>query len=179
MIEGTKINLRAIEEDDAVLFHRWFNDPEVTRFLGANAFPALSLAQEHAWIQSLRDSKSRKNYTIVLKDGTPIGNCDLRKFDWTARSCEVGIAIGEKAYWGQGYGGEALQLLLQIAFDSLNLHKVWLTCAAYNERGLRTYLRLGFAEDGRLRDARFLDGRYHDTVVMSILEDEWRERQQE
>jgi RimJ/RimL family protein N-acetyltransferase len=178
MIEGSTINLRAIEEDDAVLFHHWINDPEVTRFLGANAFPALSMAQEQAWIQSLRDEKGHKHYTITLKDSTPIGNCELRKFDWTARSCEVGIMIGEKQHWGKGYGGDAMALLLRIAFDGLNMHKVWLTCAAYNERGLRAYRRIGFQEEGRLRDDRFIDGQYHDTIMMSILEDEWRAKQQ-
>jgi RimJ/RimL family protein N-acetyltransferase len=173
MIAGQTINLRAIEDDDAVVFHAWFNDPEVTRFLGV-PFPALSMAQERAFIQSTHDNQSRRSYAIVLKDGTLIGNCELRMFDWTARSCELGIVIGTKQHWGQGYGGEALNLLLTIAFDGLNLHKVWLTCAPYNERGLRAYRRTGFREDGRLRDNRFLDGRYHDTVMMSILEAEWR-----
>ncbi len=174
MIEGKQIDLRAVEEEDAVVFHRWFNDPEVTHFLGANAFPAVSMAQERLFIERLRDDSGRRAFVIALKDGTPIGNCALRAFDWTARSCEVGIAIGEKQHWGKGYGGEALEMLQAIAFNNLNLHKLWLTCAAYNERGLRAYRRIGFREDGRLRDDRFLDGRYHDTIVMSILEHEWR-----
>ncbi len=173
MIEGKQINLRPIEEEDATVFHRWFNDPEVTRFLGGNAFPALSMAQERHFIERLRDDNGRRGFMITLKDGTPIGSCTLRTFDWTARSCEVGIAIGEKQYWGKGYGGEALQILQEMAFNNLNLHKLWLTCAAYNQRGLRAYRRIGFREDGRLRDDRFLDGRYHDTIVMSILEHEW------
>ncbi len=174
MIEGTLIDLRAVEEDDAIVFHRWFNDPQVTRLIGSNAFPALSLAQERAFLQGLRDDQSRRAFSIVLKDGTLIGTCMLRNFDWTARSCEVGITIGEQQHWGKRYGGEALQLMQRLVFDGLNLHKLWLTCAAYNERGLRAYRRIGFREDGRLRDDRFLDGRYHDTLVMSILEGEWR-----
>ncbi len=177
MIEGAKINLRAIEDDDATLFHRWINDREVTCFLKANAYPILSLAQERAWVASVQTDTSRKNYAITLKDGTLIGSCELREFDWTARSCELGIMIGDKAYWGQGYGGDALELLLRIAFSGLNMHKVWLTCVAYNERGLRAYRRLGFVEEGRLRDHRFVDGRYYDTIMMGILEDEWRARQ--
>ena len=174
MIQGTLIDLRAVEEDDAIAFHRWFNDPQVTRLIGADPFPALSLAQERAFLQGLRDDQSRRAFSIVLKDGTLIGTCMLRNFDWTARSCEVGITIGEQQHWGKRYGGEALQLMQRLVFDGLNLHKLWLTCAVYNERGLRAYRRIGFREDGRLRDARFLDGRYYDTIVMSILEDEWR-----
>lgn len=173
MIEGDKVNLRAMEEADIPLFHRWFNDPEVTRFLD-NVVPALSLAQERALVQRLQEQKDSRNYTITLKDGTPIGSCALRNFDWITRSCEAGITIGEKDYWGKGYGGEALEVLQRIAFESLNLHKVWLTCAEYNERGLRAYQRIGFREEGRLRDARFIDGRYYDTVIMGVLENEWR-----
>ncbi len=176
MIEGRRIILRGREDEDATIFHRWFNDPEITRFLG-NPFPALTMNQQRAIIQQFNDNANRRTYSIVLKDGMLIGNCEMRMFDWTARTCEVGLVIGEKQYWGQGYGGEALELMLRIAFDGLNLHKVWLTCAAYNERGLRAYRRVGFREDGRLRDDRFIDGSYYDTVVMSILEHEWRAQQ--
>lgn len=179
MIEGTKINMRAIEDEDAVLFYRWFNDPEVTYFGGADAFPAFSLAQERAYVQHVPDDKDARHYTITLKDGTPIGNCALRGIDWVSQSSEVSITIGEKAYWGQGYGGEAIELLLQIAFDGLNLHKVWLGCFDFNERGLRAYRRVGLREDGRQRDFRFVNGHYRDLVLMSILEDEWRERHQQ
>lgn len=177
MIEGRLINLRPIEDEDAAVFHRWFNDPEVTRFLGAIAFPNVSMADERAFIQRLRGDTSRRNWMIALKDGAPIGTVLVREFNWEARSCEVGIAIGEKEHWSKGYGGEALELMQRLVFDSLNLHKLWLTCAAYNERGLRAYRRIGFVEDGRLRDDRFIEGRYHDTVVMSILDHEWRARQ--
>ena len=177
MIEGTLINLRPVEDEDAAIFYRWFNDPEVTRFLGGIAFPNVSLADEQAYIQGLRGDTSRRNYMIVLKDGAPIGTVGLRNFNWEARSCEVGLAIGEKQHWSKGYGGETLEIMQRMVFDSLNLHKRWLTCAASNERGLRAYRRVGFREDGRLRDDRFIDGRYYDTVVMSVLDHEYRARQ--
>lgn len=175
MIIGPLVDLRAIEDGDIELLHRWFNDAEVTRFLNM-PFPAFSIAEERAILQRMREDRDQQPYAIVLKDGPLIGTCTLRGFNRTAHSCELGIAIGDKRYWGQGYGGAAVELLLRIAFDGLNMHKVWLTCAAFNERGLRAYRRIGFREDGRLRDDRFIDGRYFDTVVMSILADEWRQR---
>ncbi len=89
------------------------------------------------------------------------------------------IEDDDKAYWGQGYGGEAVELLLRIAFNGFNLHKVWLGCFDFNECGLRTYRRVGFVEEGRLRDEKYVDGRYHDLILMAMLEDEWRERQQQ
>lgn len=177
MIEGTLINLRALEPDDAPLFYRWFNDAEVMRLSGGEAFPAFSMAAEESFIQDAQNDKTTRHYTITLKDGTPIGNCSLRNFDHRARSCELAITIGNKAYWGQGYGGETLELLLRIAFDSLNMHKVWLGCFDFNERGLRAYRRVGFVEEGQLRDEKYIDGRYHTLVLMAILEDEWRAKQ--
>lgn len=176
MIEGLLVNLRAIEDEDIELLHRWFNDREVTRFLSI-PFPAFSLAEERAIVQRQREG-GEKQYAIVLKDGPMIGACTLRGFDHTARSCELAIAIGDKRYWGRGYGGAAVELLLRVAFDGLNQHRVWLTCIAFNERGLRAYRRLGFREEGRLRDNRFIDGRYEDTIMMGMLEDEWRQRAQ-
>jgi RimJ/RimL family protein N-acetyltransferase len=176
MIEGRRINLRAREEEDTPAFHRWFNDPEVTRFVG-NGFPALSMEQQRAFIQKLANDPGRRPYSIILKDGSLIGNCEMHDFNWTARSCVIGIVIGEKEYWGKGYGSEAVDLMLRIAFDGLNLHKVALTVAAFNERGIRAYRKVGFKEEGRLRDDRFVDGQFHDTLVMSVLEAEWRERQ--
>lgn len=174
MIEGPTVNLRAIEDEDAELLHRWFNDREVTRFLSI-PFPAFSLAEERAILQSQRQDGDN-HYAILLKDGSLIGVGMLRGFNHTARSCELVIAIGDKRYWGQGYGSAAVELLLRVAFDGLNQHKVWLTCIAFNERGLRAYRRLGFREEGRLRDNRFIDGRYEDTITMGMLEDEWRQR---
>ena len=90
------------------------------------------------------------------------------------RSAGVGIVVGEKDQWGKGYGGEAMELMVRVAFDGLNLHRVYLTVADFNERGIRSYRRVGFREEGRWREARFIDGRFCDTVQMSILEHEWR-----
>jgi RimJ/RimL family protein N-acetyltransferase len=173
MIEGKRINLRAREEEDTEAFHRWFNDPDISRLLG-RPFPAFSMSQQRAIMQHFNADHTRHTYSIMLKTGDLIGNCELRSIDWPVRSCELAIVIGEKQYWGQGYGVEVVTLLLRIAFDGLNMHKVWLTCAAYNERGLRAYRRAGFREDGRLRDDRFIDGCYHDTLIMSVLAEEWR-----
>ncbi len=178
MIEGMLVNLRAREESDAPAFHRWFNDREMTRFIG-EGFPAVSMGRQREIVQTMKDDATRRLYSIMLKDDTLIGNCELRNIHAVARSAEIGIVIGEKDYWGKGYGGEAMELLLRVGFDGLNLHRIWLTVAAFNERGIRSYSRVGFREEGRFRDARFIDGRYADTIQMSILDHEWRSLQRD
>src|SRR5206468_7752591 len=76
-------------------------------------------------------------------------------------------------HWGKGYGTEATRLMVQYAFDTLNLNRVWLHVLEYNERGIRCYEKVGFKKEGLLRQEHFRDGRYWDTHLVAILRDEW------
>lgn len=177
MITGERIILRAWQRSDIEAFARWFDDPEVTVYLG-NAYPALSLEEETKFYEATVGDRHR--YCIVTKrDGLLIGNCSLMDIDTKNRSAEVGIVIGEKAYWGQGYGREALGLLLDIGFKGLGLNRIFLRHADFNTRGHRCYLGTGFKEEGRLRQASYVDGRFHDDVVMSVLAGEHRAGQEQ
>ncbi len=175
---GRRLYLRPLELEDADLVRGWLNDPEVRRFLRINA-PLNRLAEE-AFIRGLTERRStlERVLVVVLREGErPIGTVGLHD---VAPACErtatVGIAIGEKDCWGQGYGAEALGLLLEHAFDELNLHRVGLTVYAHNPRALACYEKLGFVREGAWREAHFVDGRYVDEVLMGILAREWRER---
>lgn len=86
-----------------------------------------------------------------------------------------GIVIGEKEYWNRGYGSDALRTLLRFAFEELNLHRVFLHVFDFNERAIRCYEKVGFRHEGRLRQARFTEGRYVDELVMAVLREEWEE----
>ncbi|NLV74395.1 MAG: GNAT family N-acetyltransferase [Chloroflexi bacterium] len=176
MIIGKRITLRAWEAKDLEPFTRWFNDPEVTIYLG-QAYPALSREQEARY---MNDEMNRPNrYSIVLnEDGLLIGNCDLHAIDTTGRSAEVGIVLGEKAYWNQGYGREALGMLLEIGFEGLGLNRIGLRVYDINPRGLCCYLAAGFVEEGRLRQTRFIKGKFRDEIVMSVLAEEYWARKE-
>ncbi|NLG27544.1 MAG: GNAT family N-acetyltransferase [Chloroflexi bacterium] len=175
MIPGERLYLRAWEQSDVAAFYRWFNDPEVSLYLG-NAYPAWSLEQEQRIYDQPREHAQR--YAIVLKEGDVlIGNCDLHGIDQKNRSADVGIVIGDQRYWNQGYGREALGLLLEIGFDGLGLERIALLHLDLNERGHRCYLAAGFKVEGRLRHANYIRGAYHDDILMSILADEYRARQ--
>jgi RimJ/RimL family protein N-acetyltransferase len=89
------------------------------------------------------------------------------------RRGELGILIGEKDYWGKGYGTDAIVTVLRFAFEAMNLHRVWLTTGENNPRAFACYRRCGFREEGRLRQDRYLGGRYWDTVVMGVLRQEF------
>ena len=171
MITGTHLTLRAWEKTDLEAFTRWFNDPEITIHLG-NAYPCLSPEQEERYMAKMVDEPHK--YSIIVREsGMLIGNCDLHNIDQHNRSAEVGIVIGEKDYWDQGYGREALGMLLEIGFEGLGLNRVGLTLLDINERGYRCYLATGFREEGRLRQRSFVKGAFRDEIVMSVLASEY------
>ncbi len=113
---------------------------------------------------------------IETESGEHIGNISLENIQWKDRQATLGIVIGAKEYWGQGYGTDAIRTLLRFAFEELNLNRIQLSVFDFNERARRCYRRCGFQEEGRLRQAHYTEGRYHDVILMAILREDW-ERQ--
>jgi diamine N-acetyltransferase len=174
MILGERVRLRPIERDDLPRFVEWFGDPEVRRHL--MIYLPFSLAQEERWFENLLDRLERQEdlvLAIEAADGVHIGNIGLHGIDWKNRNGELGIAIGEQAYWDQGYGTDAIRTLLDLAFGEMNLHRVFLRVDADNARGIRCYEKAGFRQEGTSREAVFKEGAYHDQYVMSILQPEF------
>lgn len=174
MIRGEKIVLRALEPEDAELCHRWMNDPEVTTFMGMR-FP-VSLPQERKWVEQERDPMQDLVLVIQIADGEAIGACSLHVEGRTAHCAGMGISLGEKKHWGQGYGTDAVLTLCGFGFAQMNLHRIFLHALAENARAIRCYEKCGFQHEGRLREAMFKHGQYRDLVVMAILEGEYAER---
>lgn len=175
MITGERVILRAWERGDLEAFWRWFNDPEIAMMVTGNRFPAVSRDQELKMFEEGRANPNR--WSIVTRaDGRLIGNCDLHNIDREHRCAEVGIVLGEKDCWSQGYGREVLDLLLQVGFVGMGLNRVWLRHLDTNERGHRCYLAAGFCDEGRFRQANYVAGAFHDDVIMSVLAAEYAAR---
>ncbi len=174
MIEGKLVNLRAREMTDVERMTRWINDREVTRFMGG-AYPWSSEAEE-AFVRTTASAPMTfgdLRFAIDTKDGVHIGGCGLHRASPENRDAELGIMIGEKAYWSKGYGSDAVATLVRFAFEEMNLNRVELHVYDFNERGQAAYRKCGFVEEGRMRQAHFSEGKYGDVVVMAVLRDEW------
>jgi len=174
MIVGKKVRLRPIERDDLPRFVEWFADPEVRRHL--LVYLSFSLAQEERWFESHLERLERQEEMVLAietADGVHIGNVGLHGINWKDRNAELGIVIGEKGYWSQGYGTDAIRTLLGLAFREMNLHRVFLRVDTDNARGIHCYEKAGFRREGTSREAVFKEGAYHDQYVMSILQPEF------
>lgn len=176
MLRGEKVVLRASTRADLPVFVRWFNDPEVTQYLGGDMWP-MSPESEERWFNRMVEEE-RKNLTIeTIPTGSEpavvIGNIGLFHYSERAHNAELGIVIGEKDYWSQGYGSDAIKTLLRYAFDELNYHRVYLRVYDFNPRGVRCYSKCGFEIEGRLRQQIFRHGAWHDEIVMGVLRDDF------
>lgn len=174
IIRGERVFLRASERSDVPTFVRWFNDADVLRNLAGRA--PMSEAAEAQWYDRMLAAQGTTDYHFViclLADGRPIGTIGLHGLDLANGTAEFGIAIGEKAEWGKGYGTDATRAICDFGFGELRMERISLHYYDGNERGRRTYEKAGFVHEGTLRRARFARGDHHDVHVMSLLREEW------
>lgn len=180
MFETGRIFLRKMIIEDVPLYHSWRNDMDVM----VSTNPSLdiySLEETRQFVESvILRSTSSKSYIICHKESErPIGITSLINIDPKNRNAEFIIDIGEKGFWGQGYGNEAMQLLLRYAFLELNLHRVSLRVFSFNERAIHLYKKIGFEQEGVSRQSLFRKGQWHDIIHMGILQEEFIEKLKE
>lgn len=170
---GPRVYLRPLGREDLTLVQKWANDPEIRRLTGQ--VPPMSQAAAEEFYDKVRSDPDRVWFIIVLREtNQPVGEAGLLRMFYPWRTTDLSLIIGEKDAWGQGYGREAILLLLDHAFGALNFHRVSLGVVGFNRRALGFYESIGFKQEGIQREGYFSDHEYHDFVMMSILEDEYR-----
>ncbi|MGM7701818.1 GNAT family N-acetyltransferase [Pseudalkalibacillus sp. Hm43] len=173
-LESKRVYLRPVEEHDLDLFYTqalW--DKEGRRLTGTQA--VFSRAGVQNWFESISTDTTRVDLIICLQENDQlIGDLSMLEIDHQNRKSVVRISIFEKGCWGSGYGTEAMSLLLDYGFNIFNLNRIGLDVFDYNERGIKSYKKLGFKEEGRIRQDLFYNGEYHDSVLMGVLKDEFR-----
>ena len=175
MIYGEGIRLRAPEREDLPRFVAWLNDPEVRENLAM--YLPISMAQEENWFEDIL-KRPPETHPLVIEvqekdDWVPIGNMGVFDHNKISRSAELGIMIGNKAYWNKGFGTRAIQLMLKHCFETLNLNRVSLIVYQTNPRAIRCYEKVGFIHEGKMREAHYQKGKYIDVLMMSVLANDW------
>ncbi len=175
-IEGRLIELRHHTPTNLPTVLRWYADPEIARLTRYSTRP-MPTDEVERFFQSRMLSAESVAYGIHLRpSGRLVGLTTFSSLDPENGSVLFHITIGERDAWGQGYGTEAAQLMLWLAFERIGLRRVGLTVFSFNERAIRSYQKAGFRVEGRLREAIARDGRHWDEVQMGILRDEWLTR---
>lgn len=165
-----KVNIRPLELKDTKNIIKWRNSPLVRpNFI----YQELFTEETHIKWYEEYITKGKAIQFIIICDEVEIGSVYLRDIDYQHKRAEFGIFIGEEGQQGRGVGAKAARLILDYAFNVLELNKVFLRVLLQNEKAARSYKNVGFYEEGVLRKDVFLHGGYCDVVVMSVLKDDW------
>lgn len=173
MFQGERALYRLATDDDLEPFLKWFNDLQVLQYV--LRYLPMFPKPEFEWIRSLPDRIDTDAVFVIEVEGRPIGTMGLHSICSRNQTATVGITIGEKDYWGQGYGTEALELLLDYGFRWRNLRKIRLSVLSNNPRGVACYRKCGFTEEGRLREQHARNGSFIDEILMGIFQRDWLE----
>ncbi|MDC1141646.1 GNAT family protein [Planctomycetota bacterium] len=177
-LESERLWFRAREESDAAFFTEILQMPLIRQHLGIGRFPFNEEGErkflQHSSEPPAIDAATDVAFVFGLKGETePLGSSGLHRINWLHRNPEWGIVIGRPEEWGKGYGREVAKTMLNYAFRTLNLHRVYLRVDAGNEKGIKSYLATGFKQEGLMREAVFVDGSYQDQILMSVLQQDW------
>lgn len=171
-ILGRTIDLRVITESCIPDFLVWFNDAEVTNNLAM--YLPVSEGDEKEWIANLRAQKNTViSLAITTKEGRHIGNAGIHGINWKDSVAETGTVIGEKNFRGKGIGTEVKMLILNYAFNSLNLRKICSRALAFNFANQRFNEKCGYRKEGTLKRQTFKNGEYVDQVLLAVFREDW------
>jgi len=174
MIEGKRVNLRAIERSDLATLRDMRNDTRSNQYF--RTWRQLNMDDQEWFFKNVVMGDNHIVFGIENKIGELIGVCRLSFINWQTRSAETGIYIKIEEE-GKGYGTEALRMLVDFGFNQANLHRIKAGIRADNTASIEIFNKVGFEVEGTLRDSFFRNGRYYDTIVMSILEKDLNERE--
>ena len=166
--------LRKPEPADIEALYRQKNDPESAVLLGGFAAGGYSRDDIRRWMEHHAQRRDEVVWAIVrTESGDCVGHVGLYRIDHRIGSAEIGILVGDRSARGKGLGEQCTRFAVEYGFGELNLNRIQLTVLATNVRAHKLYLRLGFIEEGRMRQAQFKGGRHIDVIVMGLLRDEY------
>ncbi|MBT3603470.1 MAG: GNAT family N-acetyltransferase [Candidatus Latescibacteria bacterium] len=171
---GKKVRLTALRKDDIPIMQRWNEDAGYLRLYNSDPAEPNTEASLNKQLEDWDTSQTQKQFIMrPIKSDECLGNVGLSDISWSNGTCSLGITIGNRKNWRQGYGRDAMNLLLNYAFNELNLHRIGLTVFEYNTAALALYESLGFQREGTLRDFVHRDGKRYAMYWYSLLRPEW------
>lgn len=168
MIIGERIILREIEGDDLDLVVEWRNDSEILRWLFS--YLPLSKTKQRKWYERYVEDETEQIFVIEVKEEKVlVGTVELTNIDYKNQRAELGILIGDKSWRNKKIGGEALNLLIEFAFDEMNIRKIKAMVLEENVPAIKLYKSCGFVEEGLLKKEVYKNGEFKNITVMSLF----------
>lgn len=175
LLRGEKIHLTLVTKEDLPTLVQWYQDADFLRLY--DSVPAGPQTEEQLAERISAAQKSDSDFIFAIRpiyDDDLLGLVELDGIQWNHGTAALSIAIGDAGRRGQGYGREAMALILRFAFHELNLHRVFLTVFAYNQAAIALYEQLGFRQEGVYREHLQRDGERHDMLLYGLLRHEWK-----
>ena len=174
-IKGKKVLLRAIEEKDLDLLHKWSNDAEIWYNLGGWHFP-ISKKDQFKWYENLNANSLNQRFAIEVEEEGLIGTVSLVEIDWKNKNAFAGLQLGDKNLRGKGYGIDTFMTIQRYAFEELGLERLDGTVIEYNAPGLGFITKhCGWKEEGRQRNWYYRKNRFWDRIIVGILRSDYFE----
>jgi RimJ/RimL family protein N-acetyltransferase len=181
IFKGELVRLSAFDHEElGKAYAAWTRDSELQRLFDSRASALHSAKASADFFEKMIKENSPADHLFsirTLEDNRLLGDIGLNVInDWGSRDSFVGLGIGNREDWGKGYGTDAMKIILRFAFTELNLRRVTLTVFEYNPRAIRSYEKVGFQHEGRMRGALLRDGKRWDLHYMGILYEDWKEK---
>jgi len=170
IVQSERLYLREVRPSDVnETYYRWMNDPEITRYLETRFIPQ-SIENIRDYVISMQGDADNCFFAILLREkDRHMGNIKLGPIRWTHRLGEISLIIGEKECWGKGYATEVIELIVQHAFETLNLHKVTAGCYSTNTGSIKAFQKAGFEIEGKRKDHFYDRGTYVDHILFGRI----------
>ncbi|MBS4172171.1 GNAT family protein [Bacillus sp. FJAT-49736] len=171
-LEGNRIYLRRVENEDIDHYLAAVSNPTIRKLTGTTDF--LTRQTFENVFNKWSTDDSRMDLMICLQENDQvIGDLAILDIEHQGRKGSFRIAITDEEYTSKGYGTEALRLIIEYMFNTLNLRRISINVYAYNQRAIATYEKLGFKMEGTLREDLYFDGKYYDNYLMGLMKNEY------
>lgn len=173
-ILGKKVTLRAVEEADLLILHKWANDPTTQDIIGNIHLPS-SFEYQKNWFKNLQTDILNQRFAIETEELGIIGLSSIIQIDWRNSHAWHGIVLGDKDIRGKGYGFDAVMATMRYAFDELNMERLDGSMIEYNELSINFYCeKLGWKKEGIRRNYYFRRGQYWDQIIVGITKEDYK-----
>ncbi len=169
-LRSKRVVLRPFERGDLPKAQKYINDPKINQYL--MCYLPMRIEDEENWYSKTLGSNTNIIFSIVA-DNKFIGTIGIHDIKWKDRTATTGTLIGEKEYQNKGYRSEAKMLLLNYAFNTLNLRKIKSTVFDFNKRSYEYSSKCGYKIEGVLKKETFVDGKYVDVIQTAVFKEDW------